>query len=87
MAQLQSTATVLSVCICIYIYIYIYIIYIKCIATNNYASRVLEHNNTNSKKIYARDTLIPTISVIYILMNTLCMYVCIYIYIYIHIYI
>ena len=43
--------------VCIYIvYIYsIYIIYIyiymKCIATNKYASRVLEYNNTNSKKI------------------------------------
>ena len=33
---------------CIHIYIYIYI---KCIVTNKYASRVLEYNNTNSQKI------------------------------------
>ena len=32
-------------------FIYYIYIYIKCIVTNKYASRVLEYNNTNSPKI------------------------------------
>ena len=35
------------------VYTYIYI-YIKCIVTNKYASRVLEYNNTNSRQICFR---------------------------------
>ena len=34
----------------LYMYVYIYI-HIKCIATNKYASRVLEYNYTNSQNI------------------------------------
>ena len=35
-----------------YIYTHIYV-YIKCIVTDKYASRVLEYNKTNSKNLYA----------------------------------